>query len=84
MLGRAALAEDFAFRGHALALQDFAASAGGILAPLHGRNVEFDARIIGGIFRPELAGFVMAAGCLSGIPVLIVAYKKIYNKYRAE
>ena len=37
-----------------------------------------------GIFRPELAGFVMAAGCLSGIPVLIVAYKKIYNKYRAE
>ncbi len=37
-----------------------------------------------GIFRQELAGVFLAVGCLAGIPVLVIAYRKIYAKYRAE
>jgi hypothetical protein len=37
-----------------------------------------------GIFRQELAGVFLAVGCLAGIPVLVIAYRKIYTKYRAE
>ena len=36
------------------------------------------------IFRQELAGVFLAVGCLAGIPVLVIAYRKIYAKYRAE
>lgn len=36
-----------------------------------------------GFFAPEIAGAVLAIGCVAGIPVLIFAYKKIYRKYRA-
>ena len=35
-----------------------------------------------GIFRQETAGVVLAVGCLLGIPALIIAYRKIYNKYK--
>ena len=35
-----------------------------------------------GIFRVEAAGVVIGVGTLVGIVLLIVAYKKIYNKYR--
>ncbi|MBR4727402.1 MAG: hypothetical protein IK080_05870 [Clostridia bacterium] len=37
-----------------------------------------------GFFKPELAGPVLAVGCVGGIPVLVIAYKKIYNKYKAD
>lgn len=34
-----------------------------------------------GVFQLDIAGVVLAVGCLGGIPVLVVAYKKIYKKY---
>ncbi len=37
-----------------------------------------------GLFRMEVSGIVLAVGCLAGIPVLIVAYKKIFDKYKAQ
>lgn len=37
-----------------------------------------------GIFHMDIAGAVMAAGCLGGIPILIIAYKKIYARYRKK
>ena len=37
-----------------------------------------------GFFKPEIAGPVLAVGCIGGIPVLVVAYKKIYDKYKAD
>ena len=37
-----------------------------------------------GIFRTDAAGIVLAAGCIGGIPVLIIAYKKIYAKYERK
>lgn len=37
-----------------------------------------------GIFHMGIAGAVMAVGCLGGIPILIIAYKKIYAKYRKK
>lgn len=36
-----------------------------------------------GIFRQELAGVFLAVGCLAGIPVLVIAYRKIFEKYKA-
>ena len=35
-----------------------------------------------GLFRMEAAGIFMAIGCLGGIPCLIIAYQKIYKKYK--
>ena len=35
-----------------------------------------------GIFRQKTAGVIMAAGVLAGIPVLIIAYSRIYKKYK--
>ncbi len=35
-----------------------------------------------GIFKTNAAGVVIGVGTLVGIVLLIVAYKKIYNKYR--
>ena len=35
-----------------------------------------------GIFKADAAGVVIGVGTLVGIVLLIVAYKKIYNKYR--
>ena len=35
-----------------------------------------------GIFQIDAAGIVVAAGCLGGIPVLVIVYRKIYSKYR--
>ena len=35
-----------------------------------------------GIFKVDAAGVVIGAGTLVGIVMLIVAYKKIYNRYR--
>lgn len=37
-----------------------------------------------GIFRTKTAGAVLAIGCLAGIPALIIAYGKIYRKYKAK
>ena len=37
-----------------------------------------------GIFRQELAGVFLAVGCLAGIPVLVIAYRKIFEKYKAR
>ena len=35
-------------------------------------------------FGIEIAGIVMCAGALVGIPILIAAYKMIYNKYKTR
>lgn len=35
-----------------------------------------------GFFNPEAAGTTLLIGCVGGIPLLIIAYKKIYQKYR--
>ncbi len=35
-----------------------------------------------GFFNAELAGPLLAVGVLGGIPFLIIAYKRIYNKYK--
>ena len=35
-----------------------------------------------GIFRQKTAGVIMAAGVLAGIPFLIIAYSRIYKKYK--
>ena len=37
-----------------------------------------------GIVRTEIAGLALAIGCIGGIPLLILAYKKIFNKYRVR
>ena len=34
-----------------------------------------------GLLQLEVAGAVLAVGCLGGIPVLVVAYGRIYKKY---
>ena len=34
-----------------------------------------------GVFQIDIAGIVVAVGCLGGIPVLVLVYTKIYNKY---
>ena len=36
------------------------------------------------LFQVDAAGAVLAVGCLGGIPVLVIAYKKIYAKYHAK
>ena len=35
-----------------------------------------------GILQLEVAGTVLAVGCLGGIPVLVIAYKRICKKYK--
>ena len=35
-----------------------------------------------GILNLSIAGPVLAAGCLGGIPVLVIAYSKICKKYK--
>ena len=40
------------------------------------------ASVILGFFGIGAAGIVLCVGILAGIPVLIVAYKLIYNKYK--
>ena len=35
-----------------------------------------------GFFEPEAAGPMLAIGCIGGIPILIIAYKRIYETYR--
>ena len=47
-------------------------------------SLVFWASAVLGWFRTELAGIVLAVGCLGGIPLLIIAYKKIYAKYRVK
>ena len=39
---------------------------------------------ISGAFDIDIAGLILAVGCLGGIPVLAIAYKKIYDKYRKK
>ena len=41
-------------------------------------------RVILGFFNPEIAGPVLGVGVIGGIPVLVIAYKKIYDKYKAD
>lgn len=35
-----------------------------------------------GFFRIDAAGIFLSVGCLAGIPFLIIAYGRIYRKYR--
>ena len=35
-----------------------------------------------GIFQMDVAGIALTVGCLAGIHVLIIAYGRIYEKYR--
>lgn len=35
-----------------------------------------------GLYQLDIAGIVLAAGCLGGIPLLVIAYGRIYRKYR--
>ena len=35
-----------------------------------------------GLWNISAAGIVLAAGCLGGIPLLVIAYSRIYRKYR--
>ena len=35
-----------------------------------------------GLFDLEAAGVLLSVGCLGGIPILILAYQRIYRKYR--
>lgn len=35
-----------------------------------------------GLWNETAAGVLLAAGCVGGIPVLIIAYKRIYKKYK--
>ena len=37
-----------------------------------------------GLFQMDAAGMVVAIGCLGGIPVLFLVYRKIYAKYRVN
>lgn len=37
-----------------------------------------------GIFQMDTAGIVLTVGCLAGIPVFIIAYRRIYEKYRSK
>ena len=46
-------------------------------------SLGFWAAIVLGLFNASAAGLVMAIWCLGGIPVLVIAYKRIYKKYKA-
>ena len=35
-----------------------------------------------GIWSASTAGFVLAVGCLGGLPILVFAYNRIYRKYK--
>ena len=35
-----------------------------------------------GIRSVSIAGIVLAAGCLGGLPLLVIAYNRIYRKYK--
>ncbi len=35
-----------------------------------------------GFFKPEAAGITLLIGCIGGLLALVIAYKKIYQKYR--
>ena len=35
-----------------------------------------------GIWNVSTAGIVLAVGCLGGIPLLVIAYNRIYRKYK--
>ncbi len=35
-----------------------------------------------GIFKVSVAGFVLAVGVLGGLPLLVIAYSRIYKKYK--
>jgi hypothetical protein len=45
-------------------------------------SLVFWAGAILGVYQIDIAGIVVAAGCLGGIPLLVLAYTKRYNKYR--
>ena len=35
-----------------------------------------------GIWSASIAGIVLAVGCLGGLPLLVIAYNRIYRKYK--
>ena len=35
-----------------------------------------------GIRSVSIAGIFLAAGCLGGLPLLVIAYNRIYRKYK--
>ena len=37
-----------------------------------------------GAFDIDIAGLLLAVGCLGGIPILAIVYRKIYDKYRKK
>ncbi|MBO4472506.1 MAG: hypothetical protein J5765_01720 [Clostridia bacterium] len=37
-----------------------------------------------GVFYPDIAGVLIAATTLGGIPILVVVYKRILKKYRKQ
>jgi len=36
-----------------------------------------------GCWNESVGGILLAVGCVLGIPVLVIAYKRIYKKYKA-
>ena len=46
-------------------------------------SLGFWAAAVLGLFNVPAAGVLVMLTCLVGVPGLIVAYKRIYNKYRA-
>ena len=47
-------------------------------------SVVFWISTVMGIWNVSTAGIVLAAGCLGGIPLLVIAYNRIYKKWKAE
>ena len=47
-------------------------------------SLVFWASTILGIFEIDFAGIFLAVGCIGGLPFLVIAYKKIYNKYKRK
>ncbi len=47
-----------------------------------GYSAVFWISTIMGIWNVSTAGIVLAAGCLGGIPILVIVYNRIYRKYR--
>lgn len=45
-------------------------------------SLVFWVSMILGIWRVGAAGIVLGAGCLGGIPLLVINYQRIYRKYK--
>ncbi len=45
-------------------------------------SLVFWVSMIMGIFNISTAGIVLAVGCLGGLPFLVIAYNRIFRKYK--